>query len=178
MSTVLAVIENPANNFTELQRGYTITDLNGVMHPWQIVDLWSDADLAAINVYRVTPATVPAYQSVTSYTYQRVNGVVTQVLTTVSTPPDITRRQFFQQLSVQSVITQAQALAAVQTGTLPASLQTLINGLPTAEQFGATMLLCAAEAIQRSHPMTVAIGTAYGWTSAQMDTFFITASQL
>jgi hypothetical protein len=31
---------------------------------------------------------------------------------------------------------------------------------------------------ERTHPMTVAIGTAYGWTPAQIDAFFLAASVL
>jgi hypothetical protein len=79
---------------------------------------------------------------------------------------------------VQSIITQAQALAAVQGGTIPAPLQTVVNGLPSSEQFAATMMLAADATFSPTHPMTIAIGTAYGWTSAQIDSFFQAAAQL
>lgn len=92
--------------------------------------------------------------------------------------PDILRRQFYQQLSVQNIITQAQALAAVQGGTIPAPLQTVVNALPAAEQFPAQMMLAGDALFSRNHPMSIAIGTAYGWTAAQMDAFFTTASAL
>jgi hypothetical protein len=89
--------------------------------------------------------------------------------------PNILRRQFYQQLSVQAIITQAQALAAVQSGTIPPALQTVVNNLPAAEQFGANLMLAGDATFARKHPMTLAIGAAYGWTSAQIDTFFTTA---
>lgn len=109
-----------------------------------------------------------------------VNGaVVTYVAPVVSTVPmEISDRQFFQQLAIMNVITQADALAAVKTGTLPAPLQALINGLPADEQFGATMILSGATTYYRNNPLTIAFGTAYGWTSAQIDAFFTAAALL
>lgn len=92
--------------------------------------------------------------------------------------PDISDRQFFQQLAVQGVITQDEALAAVKTGSIPAALQGLINSLPADQQFGATMIVAGATTFQRNHPMTVAIGAAYGWNAAQIDAFFRLAAAL
>lgn len=92
--------------------------------------------------------------------------------------PPITRRQFFQQLAAQGIIANTDAVAALSTGTIPAALQTLINGLPVSEQFQATMLVLGADSYFRKHPFTIAMGTAYGWTSTQMDTFFLTAATL
>jgi len=92
--------------------------------------------------------------------------------------PDISRRQFYQQLAVQGIITQAEALAAVTSGSIPAALQVLINGLPSSEQFPATMLIVGNDTYHRSHPLVAQIGIAYGWTSAQMDAFFNAAAAL
>lgn len=93
-------------------------------------------------------------------------------------PASISDRQFFQQLAVQGIITQDEALAAVKTGAIPVALQQLINGLPAAQQFGATMIVAGATTFERDHPLTVAIGTAYGWTAAQMDALFQAAAEL
>jgi hypothetical protein len=93
-------------------------------------------------------------------------------------PGSISDRQFFQQLAVQGIVSQDDALAAVRVGTLPSPLQTIVNGLPADQQFNAEMLLCGAMAFQRSHPLTVAIGAAYGLTSEQVDAFFIAAAAL
>jgi hypothetical protein len=93
-------------------------------------------------------------------------------------PALISDRQFFQQLAVQGVITQDEALAAVKTGSIPAALQTLINGLPADQQFAATMLIAGATAFERYHPLTTAIGQAYGWSADQIDALFRAAAVL
>ena len=72
--------EEPVDVFTELSGGQTIVGADGVQHPWQITDAWSDAELNAIGVYRVPEATVPKGRSVVSSSISRVDGVVTQVL--------------------------------------------------------------------------------------------------
>jgi hypothetical protein len=82
------VRENPASVFAELPFGQSIPSPDGtVLHAWQITDLWSDADLAAEGIYRVAPAVVPAGKIVTAIAYQRVNGIVTQVLTLTDQVP-------------------------------------------------------------------------------------------
>lgn len=93
-------------------------------------------------------------------------------------PEIISDRQFFQQLAVQGVITQAEALAAVKTGTIPTALQNLISALPADQQFGATMIVSGATTFNRSHALTIAIGQAYGWTAAQMDALWMAAAAL
>jgi hypothetical protein len=97
----------------------------------------------------------------------------------VPVPPVISDRQFFQQAAVMSIITQAEALAAVQTGAIPAVLQSVVDGITDPDQkFAATMLLSGATVFERNHPFTEAVGAALGWTSVQVDQFFIAAAQL
>lgn len=93
-------------------------------------------------------------------------------------PAEISDRQFFQQLAVQRVITQDEALAAVKTGDIPAALQRVIDGLPPGQQFEATMIVSGATTFQREHPLTVAIGSACHWTSDQIDALFQAAAEL
>lgn len=94
-------------------------------------------------------------------------------------PQIISDRQFFQQAAVAGLITQAEALAAVQTGSIPAMLQMVVDELPDANQrFAATMLLAGATQFERNHPLTVEVGTHLGLTTAQVDDFFIAAAQL
>lgn len=94
-------------------------------------------------------------------------------------PQQISDRQFFQQAAVDGIITQQEALAAVATGTIPAVLQTIVDGIQDADdKFAATMLLSGATIFERSHPLTDAVGAALGWTSAQIDQFFMSASEL
>lgn len=93
------------------------------------------------------------------------------------TPQSITDRQFFQQLAVQSIITEDEALQA-NAAVIPSELLTLIGTLPTDQQFAAKMKISGATTFLRNDPLTIAIGTAYGWTSAQIDAFFVAAAEL
>ncbi|MFC7399604.1 hypothetical protein ACFQU1_20535 [Chelatococcus sp. GCM10030263] len=93
--------------------------------------------------------------------------------------PDISDRQFFQQLAIDGTITQEEALAAVKTGAIPASLQTIVDGIQDpAARFAAEMLLSGATTFERSHPLTDAIGQATGRTPEQVDDFFRSAARL
>lgn len=94
-------------------------------------------------------------------------------------PQTISDRQFFQQAAILGIITQAEALAAVQTGTIPPVLQSIVDGIQDAsEKFAATMLLAGATVFERNHPFTNAVGVALGWSSQQIDQFFIDAAKL
>jgi hypothetical protein len=93
-------------------------------------------------------------------------------------PSAISDRQFFQRLAEQGVITQAEALSAVKVGAIPATLQALINQMPQDQQFAALMIVSGGTTFERMHPMTIAIGTAYGWSSDEIDAFFTAAAVL
>jgi hypothetical protein len=93
-------------------------------------------------------------------------------------PVSISDRQFFQQLAAQDIISQDEALAAVRTGAIPAPLQQLISAMPADQQFAATMIVSGATTFERNHPLTVTIGTSYGWSSSQIDDFFRSAAAL
>jgi hypothetical protein len=90
----------------------------------------------------------------------------------------ISDRQFYQQLAIQSVITQNEALSAVQIGALPSSLASLVAALPADQQFGAKMLLCGATQFIRSNPLVAVFGAAFGWNTAQIDALWAAAYQL
>ena len=92
-------------------------------------------------------------------------------------PQTISDRQFFQQLAVAGIITEDQALAS-NAAVIPAPLLAIIEAMPTEQQFAAKMLVSGATVFERTHPMTEAIGAAYGWTSAQIDAFFRAAGKL
>lgn len=92
-------------------------------------------------------------------------------------PQTISDRQFFQQLAVDGIITQAQALAS-NAAVIPEPLMTIINALPADQQFAAQMIVSGATVFERTNPLTIQIGAAYGWTSAQIDAFFTAAALL
>lgn len=94
-------------------------------------------------------------------------------------PQIISDRQFFQEAAIMGVVTQAEAIAAVSTGAIPAVLQTIVDGIEDPNQkFAATMLLSGATLFERYHPFTNAVGAALGWTSDEVDQFFVQAAKL
>lgn len=94
-------------------------------------------------------------------------------------PEVISDRQFFQMAALLEIITQAEALAAVKTGDIPANLQAIVDAIPSPiEKFSATMLLSGATEFARYHPLTESVAQSLGWTSEQIDQFFIAAAQL
>lgn len=90
----------------------------------------------------------------------------------------ISDRQFFEQLAEIGIATQAEAEAAVATGTLPASLAELVSMLPEQAQFKARMLLKGATQFYRHHEMTDTIAWLYGWSEEQVNDFFRAAERL
>lgn len=97
---------------------------------------------------------------------------------TPAAPQSISRRQFFQQLAVQGIITQAEALAAVQTGAIPSEMATLVSALPAADQFAAQMKISGAADFLLSDPLTQELATAYSWTTTQLNALWTAAAAL
>lgn len=94
-------------------------------------------------------------------------------------PEEISRRQFFQQLAVAGIITNAEALAAMKSGAVPQALQAIIDALPTEQdRFNAEMLVVGADTFYRTHPLTETVRLAMQWTEEQRDNFWLEASKL
>lgn len=92
-------------------------------------------------------------------------------------PQSISDWQFFQQLAIAGIITQDQALAS-NAAIIPPPLMAIIDAMPFDQQFKTKMLISGATTFERNHPITIAVGTAYGMTSDQIDAFFSAAAQL
>jgi hypothetical protein len=95
-----------------------------------------------------------------------------------TTPPIISDRQFYQNLAVRGIITQAEALAAVGPGTIPPAMAAFVAQLPQADQFAANMLLTGATEFNRYHPIVPVFGQLFGWSGADIDLFWTEAYQL
>lgn len=91
--------------------------------------------------------------------------------------PDISRRQFYTQLSLDGTITGTEALAAM-TGELPAVIIGLISQLPDEQQFTAEMHLIGTPTFERDHPITALFGALRNQTPAETDEFFRAAATL
>lgn len=85
-------------------------------------------------------------------------------------PPQVSDRQFFQALALNKTITEEEALAAVKTGEIPATLMALVDQLP--DKFGAEMLISGATIFERNHPLTNTLGVALGYKPEQIDDLF------
>ena len=87
-------------------------------------------------------------------------------------PEIITDRQFFQGLAVWSMISEAEALAAVKAGILPSRLEAFVSALPEGEQFPARMILSGATSYYRSSPLTATFGVMAGMDATALDAFW------
>ena len=90
----------------------------------------------------------------------------------------ITRCQFYHQLALQGVISQSEAMAAVQTGTIPSAVQTIINGLSSDQQFGASIKLAGSPTLKITDELMAFIYTGLGWSGSTFNTFWTAASLL
>lgn len=94
-------------------------------------------------------------------------------------PDEISRRQFFQQLSVMEIITKEQAKVALQGGIIPEPLQDIVDALPTEDdRFQAEMLIIGASSFNRQHPLAETVRLSLGWSEAQKDDFWRDAYNL
>lgn len=111
--------------------------------------------------------------------YDPVSGEIGGPYVPPAPVPDISDRQFFQQLSIDGVISEEDALAAVQTGFIPPPLQVIVDAIEDpAAKFAAKMLISGATVFQRSHPMSEAIRIARGMSPEDCDDFFRASAAL
>lgn len=94
-------------------------------------------------------------------------------------PDEISRRQFFQQLANDEIISRDEALAALQTGVIPSPLLAIINALPDEDsRFSAKMLVIGASVFNRTNPLSEIVRQSLNWTVARRDSFWADASAL
>lgn len=91
--------------------------------------------------------------------------------------PPIAKRQFYQQLAVDGLITEDEALAATE-GVLPPTLNTAIATFPADQQFGAKMYFKGSQVFERGNAYIVALAGYFGWSAEQTDAFFVRAAAL
>lgn len=94
-------------------------------------------------------------------------------------PEVISDRQFIAALKGLELVTYAEAMAFVQTGTIPAALSAAIDALPDeAEQEAAQLIVAGAYEFHRSSALVAAFAAGLGWTPRQVDDLWRTASAL
>lgn len=98
-----------------------------------------------------------------------------------ATPQSISDRQFFHALWKQNHITFEEAMAAVQTGTMP---QTIVDFLAMLDQYDpegandARVLLAGATTFDRDHYLTPVFGSMYNLNNDQIDALWRFAASL
>ena len=156
--------------------------VNGVLHPANVEQLWSDAELETAGLYRVTTDPVPSGQTATGWELQDRGGKPVLVPITIPTPPppmptQITNRQYYQQLAIMGPITQQEAADAV-VGTPPPTILGYISSLPQAQQFDAEMFFKGGTIYDRHAALLTGLATYMGWSNSFMDTLWEEGSKL
>jgi hypothetical protein len=91
-------------------------------------------------------------------------------------PQQISRRQFYMEMTNKGAITEDEALAAMGGATPPELLNT-VTILPPEQQFGCNMML-AGQVFDRTDPAFLALAGAMGWSEDEIDEFFTAAAKL
>jgi hypothetical protein len=156
----IIVRETSPNVFEQLPWGTTIYK-DGVQHPWQIIELWSDQQLAAEHIYRVTPATVPGDKILVFATFARnAQGVVEQVLTLTKKPVTaVSPRQIRLALTLIGLRQQVEDYVNAQDITVQDSWH-------------------YSTEFERDHPLMLACKKALNKTDEDLDALFALAASL
>jgi hypothetical protein len=78
---MLIVQETSIDTFVEIMQGTSFKDAGGVLHGWDVTQMWTDEELAGIGVYRIQPAAITEGRTPTGYTFSRDGaGAISQVL--------------------------------------------------------------------------------------------------
>lgn len=150
------VKETAPGEFVELPWGARIQH-DGVLHNWIITERWTDADLAAIDLYRVDPATVPAGHRELSRHFERQGGAVVEVIESEPLPLVVTPRQIRLALTEMGLRQAVEDYVAAQD-------QTVKDSWEFSTQF------------ERNHPLIIAAAQALDKTEAEVDALFALAA--
>jgi hypothetical protein len=135
--------------------------IDSVRHPLTIEQIWSDDELAVVNLYRPVDPGVPAGKAIVNRLVSRVNGVVTYVYTLQDVAaPDLNRIQFefmVEKLGLASAIETALAL-------MPDSTEAEQNA-----KIMARVLYRSGQKFERSHYLFTTLAPAVGLTTEQVD---------
>lgn len=105
------------------------------------------------------------------------SGPLDVAAATVPVPESISFAQMLIGLVSEGWITEQEGTDWL-AGTLPTPVETLIGTLPSNQRFAARARASRPSVILRNDPLLIALGAAQGKTSNQLDTFFITYSQV
>lgn len=161
-------LETSPNTFSE----WTGQPIDGVLHPRNIEQLWSAADLAKVRLYKPAEPPVPTGKVVTGQTVKRVNGVVTWVYTLADAP---TPTPVDYPLSMRQL-----RLGLKRFGGKPASfIADTISAIPDADtRDEATIWYEESIEAHWDHPMTQSLIAAAGFTTEQAAAMWMQAKDI
>lgn len=88
-------------------------------------------------------------------------------------PEEISRRQFYEGLALKEWITRTEALAAMQTGAIPAALQAIADGMTDEDtRFKVLLMFIGNNNFYRSHPFVLVFAMARQMSEAETDEFW------
>lgn len=140
-------------------------DNTGIQHPRNVLSLWSNSELAAIDVYPVVDEPIPEGMIATDWDLTFDGSQVSRywVLETAPTAQTVTRRQAKQQLLLAGLLNQVQ----------PA-----IDAIPDATQRALVQIYWDdSQEFERQHAELIALATALGLDAAGIDALFEAAAQ-
>jgi hypothetical protein len=152
------------NNRPEQISG-AFADNTGVQHSRDVLRLWTEAELAAIDVYPVTDEAVPDGHVVTGSSLHWDGQTVTRVFTSEPAPPP----------PVPEIVSRFQARAALMIAGKLADAEAAV-----AASNDPLTQLAWAEAVEwkRSSPALNGLAEAIGMTQADVDELFRTAASI
>lgn len=92
--------------------------------------------------------------------------------------PPLSRRQLLLGLAAEGFITPQEALAAAQSGAVPAAVDAIFAQLPQAEQLGARITWAAMSQAERGNPLVGLMAAAQGVSPAALDALWRGWAQL
>ena len=151
------------NGFEPWDRG----PIDGVSHPANIEQLWSDEELNAAGLYKANDPGIPDGKVATSSSVQLVNGVPTVVYVLEDAPPAplpvLLPYQFFAMLEI--------------SGKKPA-LDAFIASIPAPGNIVAKAKLDRSLEFRRDNDLVLAAQQALGLTNQQLDVLWMQAAAL
>ncbi len=93
-------------------------------------------------------------------------------------PLAISDRQLAQQLAIDEVITEDEAVAWAARGDLPKMIKSAVAQLPSDARFSARMHLSSTKTYERGQPLAGVLGEMLGFDGAALDALWIAAADL
>lgn len=177
------VREYPPGIFTPLELGDAVTvEMNGepnIIHPPAVWQSWSKVQQEAIGIYSYEPfVPLPGFRSTGEHRrFHKINDVVREAFDTVRDviPDTISRSQLFIALWRLDMVTQEEAIAAAQYGTVPEFIRVEFDKLPEPQKTTAYIKFASEQNIKRDSPFVKIVADAKGFSKSQVDDWFIWA---